>query len=243
MRFNARLGWSDLGRAVFVLTFVAIAAAQFSPSRAAAQCAASAPACDTVDSTPKATIGVGLLGAEVGLLVPAIAGLRETWAYIVFPLVGAAGGAVGGYFIDQGSPNQPEISVALLAIGVGLAVPAVVGTLALTAYRPPEDAAEADDDMTYDEAGDSVEAVQDSGDSAPTSGSSSTSGSDPQAALQQRIRALYAGGPGLFRLQDGGLRLAMPMVHSLPTYTAEELQRLNLRQTSDINVPVFSATF
>ena len=81
------------------------------------------------DATPKGTVGLALIGAEVGILVPALCGLDDTWALITFPLVGAAGGALGGYFgLDR--PNHNGASVAMLVTGLALVMPTVVSTMA-----------------------------------------------------------------------------------------------------------------
>ena len=86
----------------------------------------------------KGTIGLGLIGAELGFVIPALAGAKGLWPYIVFPVAGAAGGAVGGYFLLEKGDGHPELAVATLTIGMALVVPALVATVAATAYRPPE---------------------------------------------------------------------------------------------------------
>jgi hypothetical protein len=205
---------------------LALASSSLEPERAEAQVA-------VVQSLPKGTIGFGLMGVELGLIVPAIFGARDWWPYLDFPVLGGAGGAVGGYFFDVATRNQPEISVAMMAVGVALLVPAIIGTLALTAYTPPSESQQSDEDMTVEGRGeDSVEAVQDD-----------SSGESPQSSLERRVRALYAGGPGLLRFHRGAVLLSAPVVSSLPTYTAEELERLHVSQGSDVVVPVVSASF
>ena len=250
-------GWfSRVALALVLGVAVSAASTHLTSSRAAAQCMpmASRP-CSQVDPTPKAIIGVGLMGAELGLIIPALAGMRDLWPYIVFPLVGAVGGAVGGWAIEENTRSSPEISVALLAVGIALIVPAVVGTLALTAYTPPSESEEADEDMRAAPVdGDSVEAFQD--DSSGTEAAPEESTPPPAEAapapaeqsptarlLQQRIRALTVGGPGLLRFADGAVLLGIPMVSSTATFTPEELARLHISQQSDVNVPVVSATF
>ena len=95
-----------------------------------------------VDAVPKGTIGLGLLGAELGVAIPAIFGVKAGWAYIVFPIVGAAGGAVAGYFaIDD--PNHPELAVALMTAGLTLVIPTLVLAVAATSYDPDDDMEEA----------------------------------------------------------------------------------------------------
>lgn len=86
----------------------------------------------------KGTIGLGLIGAELGFVIPALAGARGAWPYIVFPVAGAAGGAVGGYFLLEKGDGHPELAVATLTVGMALVIPALVATIAATAYRPPE---------------------------------------------------------------------------------------------------------
>jgi hypothetical protein len=229
--------------AVMLGAALAAGSMDVAPSRAEAQCAAGAMGCSPVQALPKATVGLGLIGAELGLIIPAIAGVRdEWWPYLVFPVIGAAGGAVGGYFLDEAmqSGNTPEVSVVIMAIGMALVVPAVIGTLALTAYSPPADSSGADEDMDYEEQSDSVEAVQDDTSAAPAEGEAT---SDPQASLQQRIHALYAGGPGLLRFHQGQLLLAAPLVASVGTFTGEEIERLHLQQQTDVVLPLVSASF
>jgi hypothetical protein len=78
------------------------------------------------------TIGLGLLGAELGLILTPVFGLQDHWwAWAVLPTVGAAGGVVAGALaFDPGSPG-PAVTVTLLGVGMALIIPAVVGALAL----------------------------------------------------------------------------------------------------------------
>ncbi|MGB8222624.1 MAG: hypothetical protein WCF10_08550 [Polyangiales bacterium] len=79
-------------------------------------------------ATPKGTIGLGLVGAELGLIIPSAAGLNETWALTVFPIVGAAGGALTGYFtLDK--PGREKGSVAALVVGLAGVIPAILVTV------------------------------------------------------------------------------------------------------------------
>jgi hypothetical protein len=79
-------------------------------------------------ATPKGTIGLGLVGAELGLIIPSVSGLNETWALTVFPIVGAAGGALAGYFaLDK--PGRQKGSVAALIVGLFGVMPAILVTV------------------------------------------------------------------------------------------------------------------
>ncbi|MGB5811108.1 MAG: hypothetical protein WBG86_11295 [Polyangiales bacterium] len=83
---------------------------------------------ETIRATPKATIGLGLVGAELGLIIPAASGLTEIWALTVFPVVGATGGALVGYFtLDE--PGREKGSVAALVVGLAGVLPAILVTI------------------------------------------------------------------------------------------------------------------
>lgn len=92
----------------------------------------------TIPADFKGMIGLGLIGAELGFVIPALSGLHETWAFIVFPVAGAAGGAVAGYFLLEKGEGHPEIAVATLTAGMALAIPALIVTLSATSYEPEE---------------------------------------------------------------------------------------------------------
>lgn len=83
-----------------------------------------------------------LVGAELVLGIEAAFGVDETWALIVFPILGAAGGGVGGYFLEQASP---EGAVAMLVTGLAALIPTAVAVSASTAYDPEEEGAVVDE--------------------------------------------------------------------------------------------------
>jgi hypothetical protein len=94
---------------------------------------------DPLKADFKGAVGLGLIGAELGFVVPALAGAKGVWPYIVFPVLGAGGGAVGGYFLLEKGDGHPELAVGALTLGMALVVPAMVATIAATSYRPPEE--------------------------------------------------------------------------------------------------------
>jgi hypothetical protein len=93
----------------------------------------------SVQADLKGAFGLGLIGAEAGLVVPALFGLHETWSLLVFPAAGAAGGAVAGYFLLEQGGGHPELAVAALTTGMLLAIPAIVLTMSVSAYDPETD--------------------------------------------------------------------------------------------------------
>lgn len=101
---------------------------------------------DDIKGNIAGTIGLGLLGAELGLILAPSVGLHDKWwAWVLFPTVGAAGGAVAGVFVfDEGDPG-PAVTVSLLGAGFALAVPAIVGAVAIKnkrANREPKESLE-----------------------------------------------------------------------------------------------------
>jgi hypothetical protein len=85
----------------------------------------------------KGIVGGALLGGELVCGVEAIAGVKNGWAYLGGGVLGAAAGGVGGYFVEQNA--SPRASLLMLAGGMTLVIPTIVGVLSATAYRPPSD--------------------------------------------------------------------------------------------------------
>ena len=88
-------------------------------------------------ATGKGITGGALLGAELVCSVEAVAGVQSPWAYLGGGIAGAAAGGVGGYFVEQHA--SPRASLLMLAGGMTLVIPTIVGVLSATAYRPPSD--------------------------------------------------------------------------------------------------------
>ncbi|HET8932164.1 MAG TPA: hypothetical protein VFN67_01935 [Polyangiales bacterium] len=140
-----------------------------------------------VEAGFKGTVGLGLVGAELGAVIPALAGLDATWAYIVFPVVGAAGGGLAGYFAIDNA-DKVELSVVALTAGMALVLPALIATLQLTSY---------DDD-----------------DQPPPPGGFARSRKHP--GTMRRVEKQLAAGPGMLRMSEGRLAFQAPGVALLP---------------------------
>lgn len=241
-----------LGRAAFVsvllLGFSALTAA---PARAQVMT-------QEVESGVKGTIGLGLIGAELGFAIPAIIGVDEVWPYIVFPSVGAAGGAVAGYFAIDAN-NENTAGVAVLAASLALVIPTVVLTVAALRYDPErdEESSSAGNGDTTVELGsepyDYGDEVDGPGESAPPPSSrplppteatdapapaapapATTTSDEAEPEARRRVRrtapraALSVPGTGLLRWSAEGVALAMPAIKAVPTYSAEELRQVGL---------------
>jgi hypothetical protein len=92
-----------------------------------------------VQADLKGVIGLGLIGAELGFFIPAALGAEPWWMYLVFPVVGAAGGGVAGYFALEQGAGHPEVAVAMLVTGIALVIPTLVYTVSRTSYNGEED--------------------------------------------------------------------------------------------------------
>jgi hypothetical protein len=122
-QLEGELSWERIGGAVALTAVISLAVL---PRTADAQ---TEPAVfDDLAATPKGTIGLGLVGAELGLIIPSVSGLNEVWALTVFPVVGAAGGALAGYFaLDK--PGREKGAVAALVVGLAGVLPAILVTV------------------------------------------------------------------------------------------------------------------
>jgi hypothetical protein len=245
---------------------VAVASLGTTPSHASAQGTCNGTAmlpCNTpVRPDGKGIIGLALIGAEIGLFVPALVQnamhTNEWWPYLVFPLVGIGAGIGGGYALEQATTRTPEVDIGIMIASFVLIVPTVIGTLALATYQPQTATSTGDEDMSVDDSGgDSVQAVHDgdssttapathdapatppaSGTSSGTTGGTSLIGTTPADAV--------AGGPGFLRLDGVGNRvlLGVPVAGAIARYSSEELASIrSLQQSYDVNIPVVSATF
>jgi hypothetical protein len=108
-----------------------VIAVSLSSSSASAQ---SSSKTDPIDTQAAGVVGLGLLGAEVGLLIPPLAKLHNHWwAWALFPTIGAGAGVGVGIATLDGVDNG--VNIALVATGMGLIIPAVVGALALRSWR------------------------------------------------------------------------------------------------------------
>ena len=84
----------------------------------------------------KGIAGGALVGSEVVMLTEAAIGLQSGWLYAVGGVVGAGGGGVAGYYIGGSvSPKPPSF---LLAGGIALVIPTLVGIATATSFEPPE---------------------------------------------------------------------------------------------------------
>jgi hypothetical protein len=97
----------------------------------------------TAPDEPVKATGVGIAGgiiagAEVVLLTESIFDVKPRWPWWVFSIAGAAGGGVGGYFLEK---NSSKGAVALLVTSMAAIIPTVVAVSVARAYEPEDEGA------------------------------------------------------------------------------------------------------
>ena len=97
---------------------------------------------DEVSKSGKGIVGGGFLGGEVVSLSLAIAKVNSGWPYLLFGGLGAAGGAVGGWAVED-KAKTGEAPMYMLAGGMALLLPTLVVALNATSYEPPPPSDEA----------------------------------------------------------------------------------------------------
>ena len=103
-------------------------------SRASAQEAA-----PQIGTSPKGSIGLALVGAELGLAVPAALRVKNPWILSATGVVGAAGGALAGhYLLDKRETGATRaLSISFLALGLAGLVPTTLLVVRTSRYVPP----------------------------------------------------------------------------------------------------------
>ncbi len=205
-----------------IVRIAAFAAALSIASTSVAPTHASAQTPVQQRSGHKGLFGLGIVGAELGLVIPAAAGLDQWWALVVFPVVGAAGGAIAGHYALDNN-NQAAASTGILAISIALVIPSVVLTVALRAYDPGDEGVE---NLDEDEAlpDDDAEAAAE------------------EAALRRR-QSVARAGTGILRVSEFGVHLGMPAIQVSGMYSQQDLALLGGRQQTEVSVSLLSGVF
>lgn len=203
--------------------------------------AGSAAAQTEVSPTGKGIAGGALLGAEAVMLTEAAFGVQPGWAYAVGGLVGAAGGGVGGYFVEQ--TGSARASMFMLAGGMVLVIPTTVAVLSATAYRPPASYTE-DRGPTDAPVADPPEPDAAAG----TEPGTATAERTPRSSGPRRVRSLRLGKrpalpPAVVGMDRGLLTLSVPALELHDVYTRQQVAMFGLRQQTEVRVPVLNVIF
>lgn len=215
--------------------------AALSPDEAHAQAAEP----DAVSGDGKGIVGGALLGAEIVMMPMGIAGLEPWWPYVVFGGVGAVGGAVGGWAVEQAAPPA-EAPLYMLAGGLALIIPTLVLTLNATTRSEYED--EQDPSTLTKQPEDPLNApIPGEGEApgTPAIGVDGGVGVTPGAKVRTpRKRAARPSLPmALFDLEGEEVRMGIPNVAVKPLYTEAEMYAFDLEQGTVVDIPVFRTAF
>lgn len=198
---------------------------------------------DNVLPTGKGITGGALLGAEVVTITESLAGVRSGLAYGVGALVGAAGGGVGGYFVEHGNTDG-KAPTYMLAGGLALVIPAIVLVLNATRYIPDESATDDSSPRTNQTAEPGVPGA------GVTTGTPDATTPPPPAspspATAPLPRAPAPGGPpqSLFDVRDRSFRLGLPIPEVRPVYSVAEERQYGIHGSlTEVRMPMLHVTF
>ena len=228
---------------------------------------------DEVSSTGKGIVGGALLGAEAVSIVESLVGVRSGWAYGIGAIVGAGGGAVGGYFVEQGSTDG-KAPTYMLAGGLALIIPAVVLTLNATRYLPEDGVTE--DHPPVGPAAEpgsppasappaepapptpiappppqssfpspSFRPRSGGADGASAEGGAVKRGPVPSQPVDRRS-AQKARAPiphSLLNMEGGAIRVGVPAIDVRPVFTAVEQRQYGTKNDTELRMPVVAVSF
>jgi hypothetical protein len=212
---------------------------------------------DDVSPKGKGIAGGALLGAEVVTIVESFIGVRSGWAYAIGALVGAGGGAAGGYVVEHGNTDG-KVPTYMLAGGLALIIPALVLTLNATRYMPEEGATE--DRAPIAPAaepgapGGTISGVPGSVPAPPGGGTSGSgtgapgaggaTGAAPGAPPASPAPAAPPPPPqSLLDVVPGRFRVGVPVPDVRPVFTVAEQRQYGTKNDTELRMPVLHVSF
>ncbi|MDB4993746.1 MAG: hypothetical protein JWM74_1178 [Myxococcaceae bacterium] len=236
---------SDLSKIISAVSALAVVTATLTTNIPTAHA-------EEVSPTGKGIVGGALLGGEIVMMPMAIFGVESGWAYVIGGGLGAAGGGVGGYFIESASfSSDGRVPVYMLAGGLALIIPTIVLTLNATRYHPAEGASE-DKAPTNGPAADPGKAGGSVVVGAPPAGASPppatpsptpapppASGGAPSAP--QSLIDVWApqGAPS----ESKSVRIGIPVPDAHNVYSMAEQKKLGVPAQTELRMPLFKVTF
>jgi hypothetical protein len=204
---------------------------------------------DEASPKGKAIVGCGLLGAELVLSIEAAAGVQNPWLYVGGGVVGAGGGAVGGYLLEQNDISA-RTSMILLAVGLTLAIPTTVAVLSATSYEPPadylEDKPPADEPVADPPAPTSPGTAPASPSTAPGANPAPTGAAPRRERVAHRtavLPPLRLTPPAILDLTPDMLALSVPALEVRGAYTQKEMAMYGVSQKTEFHLPVVNVVF
>jgi len=169
----------------------------------------------------KGTVGGAMLGAEIVMLTESAFRLRPGWMY----MAGGAGGALlGGYLghkISDDSSNRPPSF--LLAGGIALIIPTIMGVLTATQYEPIGSVRQ---ELPDDDAGGASDDDANDGDANGLDSNEEPSADDVEGGGSARAPHLELPGIGLAR-----------------AFSRDELATFGVRQVTELHLSVLRGVF
>jgi hypothetical protein len=201
-------------------------------------CAASRPA-HADGNRVKGTIGGAMMGAEIVMLTESAFRLRPTWMYLAG---GAGGGLLGGYVGNRmsGGSNRPPSF--LLAGGIALIIPTIMGVLTATQYEPigtiRQDLL---DDSSGDDSGDADDSDADDSDADDSDADDSDAEpAGPSTSAPQSMDGPDTEGPGA---RSPAPRLELPTLGLAQAFSRDELAQFGVRQATELHLSVLRGVF
>ena len=221
----------SLGRHEKKLGAVAAAAVAFAMAFAGSP--SDARADGPVTATGKGIVGGALLGGEVVCITMGAIGVERGWPYFVFGGLGAVGGGIGGYFVEQAS--TPEPSLYMLAGGMALIIPTLVVSLNATAYKPPET------DQIQNEPANNKPVLDAP---APAGAPATVTSRSVKKPARVAARPVMPHIPlSVLDIYKGNLALGIPALELRPLYSSAEMWKFGLSQGSEVRLPLFQTMF
>jgi len=219
---------------------------------------------EEVSPSGKGVVGGAFLGGEIVVFVEALAGVRNGTAYLLGAGGGAIAGGVGGYFIEQSS-DDGRVPAYMLAGGLALIIPALVVILDQTRYLPTEGAREdrptnlPPSDPGKPGGSTVIGAEAKPASPTPAPGTPAPGGTPTTAPPSGTTPAPTppAGGAGggtqaprsqgpqsLINLQNGGMRVGLPVPEFRPVFSATQRKALGVESAgNEVRFPVMSVSF
>jgi len=207
----------------------------------------------SVSSSPKGVVGGTLLGAEAVLLTEAAFDVHPTWLYYVGGGVGAIGGGVAGYYIEDSISAKSNMY--LMSAGMLLMIPTAVAALSAAAYEPPEDYTQdqaPSDEPLAEPAMVTTEAApaEAPAPASPSSEDQATPGATPppapaapQSRRHRRLDRRTYVAPAVIAFDQDRFHLEVPAVAIQQAYSPLEIAKYGVRQHAELRVPVLRVAF
>jgi hypothetical protein len=205
-----------------------------------------------VSGTAKGIVGGAFLGAEIVMMPMGIAGLKPWWPYVVFGSVGAVGGAVGGWAVEQANPPA-EAPLYMLAGGLALVIPTLVLTLNATTRSDFEEAegttvVNPDGSTAPGDGAAPPPAPPGDGTAPPPPAEGGTTIQIQSKRKKPRKTARAPSGFALFNLSNlvsghTTVEVGVPAIEVRPMYSNDEIAKFGVQQTNEVRVPVVSTSF